>query len=1102
MNFRSVLYGLFLFLGSLFPAETARAGQLSVYQIGNSWTCINLGTWDIATSLNKPFANGYHYAWNETLTNLWTGAHSASSPEQLQTALPGMPWDIVELQPWYENWMDATTAATNMLNLAFLGNPNAKILIFACGPESSQGPYLTTWNRTDEQNYTDSNFWKSKRNYELIVDHLRTAFPGKQIGIVPMGHCIAKVATLLQEGATIPDVASVNDLLEQGGQHTSPMGSYIGQLAAYCTFFQQAPHGATRTNVANCLGSPITVSPEFAAYMWDVVWDVVLNEPYTLVMPGGTNNLAAFNFPGFGPATITGTDVSITVPYGTDVTAMAPTFNLSAGASCIPASGSSQDFSSPVHYIVSSAAPVTTQDYTVTVTVAPYVPPRIGVQRAGGLGGTGTQLTADQKAGAPGYAQPNWNTFAYSTSNASALKDSTGAVTTAAFSCPSGDSASQDMGAPSIQPDEILHSNSQIKIWGDQVFTITGIPYSSYKLVFYETASGTHDSQATVLTGGPTYYLSQTHASTAAGYVDNNASTPYTYVQATSTSAEAPTVDGNYVVFSDLSGPSQTVTIPGGFLVNNAFNAFQIVDTSIAGPPAADITSFAFGALGAATISGTSISLTVPFGTSVSSISPTFTMSSGATCDKASGSAQDFSGPLTYTVTSSDSLVVNEYVVTVTVAAASTAADMQSFNFGVLGAATISGTNITISVPYGTVVSSLSPTYTVSAGATCLPISGSIQNFTNPQTYRVTAQDSSYKDYTVTVTVGRQPPTGAGARIGVQFAGGLGGGGNPLSASETAGAPGFAQDKWNTPGSYVAGGGSSLKDNTGTATTAGFTATGFGVSGTIGNSATPDEKLNSGEHYKTWGGSSITVADIPYPNYSLIFYVLTFWDHGGKSMALTGGPTYYFSQSVKGDSAGYVDNNASTPFLYNQVTSTSSAAPTENGNYVVFSGLSGASQTVTIDQGGFNVNSISAFQIVNTTPTQTPYENWINGPAYNSPPLTAGQKLPTADPDGDGMSNQQEYAFGLNPVSGESCNPIRAPLNKAAGTFSYTRRATPATTGLAYAIWTSTNMQVWTRDTGATEGTVSTVGDVETVPVTLSSGLLANPKLFVRVEAQ
>lgn len=101
--------------------------------------------------------------------------------------------------------------------------------------------------------------------------------------------------------------------------------------------------------------------------------------------------------------------------------------------------------------------------------------------------------------------------------------------------------------------------------------------------------------------------------------------------------------------------------------------------------------------------------------------------------------------------------------------AASSAKDMLTFSFGALGAATITGTSITMQVPFGTDVTALAPTYTVSDAATGEPVSGSTRDFTTPQTYTVTAQDLSTKEYTVTVVVSVIPdihtwinPTAAG----------------------------------------------------------------------------------------------------------------------------------------------------------------------------------------------------------------------------------------------------------------------------------------------------------------------------------------------------
>ncbi len=45
-----------------------------------------------------------------------------------------------------------------------------------------------------------------------------------------------------------------------------------------------------------------------------------------------------------------------------------------------------------------------------------------------------------------------------------------------------------------------------------------------------------------------------------------------------------------------------------------------------------------------------------------------------------------------------------------------------------------------------------------------------------------------------------------------------------------------------------------------------------------------------------------------------------------------------------------------------------------------------------------------------------PFATWIDSPAFNTPPLSAGQKLPTADPDNDGISNLLEFVLNGNPV--------------------------------------------------------------------------------------
>jgi autotransporter-associated beta strand protein len=135
--------------------------------------------------------------------------------------------------------------------------------------------------------------------------------------------------------------------------------------------------------------------------------------------------------------------------------------------------------------------------------------------------------------------------------------------------------------------------------------------------------------------------------------------------------------------------------------------------------------------------------------------------------------------------------------------------------------------------------------------------------------------------------------------------------------------------------------------------------------------------------------------------------------------------------------------------------------------------------------------------VVTTGSAVSAYDTWMN--LY--PTLAGADKLPTADPDHDGLTNQQEFAFGLIPNSGASVNPILVPLNKATGTFSYQRRAS---SGLTYKILTSTDLLTWPEDSGANQsaGAVDGNGN-QTVTVTLSGTTpLTAPKLFIRVSAE
>jgi formylglycine-generating enzyme required for sulfatase activity len=168
-----------------------------------------------------------------------------------------------------------------------------------------------------------------------------------------------------------------------------------------------------------------------------------------------------------------------------------------------------------------------------------------------------------------------------------------------------------------------------------------------------------------------------------------------------------------------------------------------------------------------ATISGTDITAIVPSGTDKTALVATFTTTGESvtvsdTKQVSGTTANDFSSAVTYTVTATDSST-QDYTITVT---AYDSKEITAFSFTAAAntalstdvTATISGTNITATVPYGTTVTALAATYTTTGSSVSVEdtaqVSGTTANdFGSPVTYTVTAADSSTQDYTVTVTV-------------------------------------------------------------------------------------------------------------------------------------------------------------------------------------------------------------------------------------------------------------------------------------------------------------------------------------------------------------
>ncbi|MEP1779247.1 LamG-like jellyroll fold domain-containing protein, partial [Reichenbachiella sp.] len=166
------------------------------------------------------------------------------------------------------------------------------------------------------------------------------------------------------------------------------------------------------------------------------------------------------------------------------------------------------------------------------------------------------------------------------------------------------------------------------------------------------------------------------------------------------------------------------------------------------------------------------IDIEIAFGTDLSSLIPTFTLSESAVA-RANGTihvsgvtASNFTSPFTYHVTSSNGIYDDYWNVTVTTAS-SNMTDITAFSLSAqTEPAIIDNENHTIEIEaaYGSNVTSLTPAFSLSYGAMAKiasvnQVSGTTSNdFSSPVTYSIVAEDgSTIQDWVVSVSIAPQP---------------------------------------------------------------------------------------------------------------------------------------------------------------------------------------------------------------------------------------------------------------------------------------------------------------------------------------------------------
>lgn len=437
----------------------------------------------------------------------------------------------------------------------------------------------------------------------------------------------------------------------------------------------------------------------------------------------------------------TGKTIAVTVPYGTDVTTLVATFTttgsgVTVGTTPQVSGATANDFSSPLTYTV-TAADGSTSSYTVTVLVAASSAKAITAFSLAGVTASINETYKSIGIVLP-YGTDVHGLIATFISIGTDVKvngvTQTSGVTANDFSSPVNYVVTAADGSTvSYTVTVAVALNTAKAITAFSLNGVAGTVNESNKSITVTMPAGTDVTTliATFTTTGASVAVRATPQ--LSGSTPNDFTNPVSY--------DVSAADG--------STASYTVTV------------------AIATNPAMAITQYSLaGIYGVINETTKTIWVIMPYGTNVTSLVATFTTTGasvavGATPQISGATPNDFTSPVAYTVTAADGST-STYVVAVAVALNSAKAITAYSLNGVAGIINEANKTIAVTVPYGTDVTTLVATFTitganVTVGATPQISGTTANNFVSPVIYTVTAADGSFVNYTVTVAVAPNP---------------------------------------------------------------------------------------------------------------------------------------------------------------------------------------------------------------------------------------------------------------------------------------------------------------------------------------------------------
>jgi hypothetical protein len=438
---------------------------------------------------------------------------------------------------------------------------------------------------------------------------------------------------------------------------------------------------------------------------------------FAVYIKNGAKAIRAFRIA--SPASATGSideglkTITATVPYGTDVTNMTVSAS-HTGAAISPDPASPRSYADPVVYTV-TAEDGTTAAYTVTVKTAPNSAKEL---RA---------FSIASPASAAGTIDEALKTIT------ATVPHGTDVTAMTASASHTGAAISPDPASPRSYATPVRYTvTAEDGTTAVYTVTVKAEPNSAKELTAFSIASpvsATGSISGNNITVTVPYGTDVTNMTASASHtgaaISPDPASPRSY--ATPVRYTVTAEDGTTAVY--------TVTVKAEPNSAKAITAFRIVSPA--------------NAAGTIDEALKTITVTVPYGTGVAAMTASASHT-GATISPDPASPRSYAGPVRYTVSAEDGTTAT-YTVTVT-AALNPAKAITAFSIAspVSATGSISGNNITVTVPYGTGVAAMTASAS-HTGAAISPDPASPRSYAGPISYTVTAEDGTTAIYTVTV---------------------------------------------------------------------------------------------------------------------------------------------------------------------------------------------------------------------------------------------------------------------------------------------------------------------------------------------------------------